>query len=60
MSENCKGSESMIPQDNRQLGHGGLLLVGDQSEGSFGKAQVLLEVADEVGVVHWRQGLLRR
>ena len=50
----------MIPQDYRQLGYGGLLLTTDQGEGGFGEAQVLLEVADEVGVVHWRQGLLRR
>ncbi len=42
----------MIPQHNRQLRHRTLLLATDQSEGCFGKAQVLLEVLDEVGVVH--------
>mgnify|MGYP003466647581 FL=1 len=42
----------MIPQDYRQLGHGGLLLTSDQSEGGFGKAQVLLEIGNKLGVVH--------
>ncbi len=41
----------------RQLGHGGLPLTTDQSEGSFGKAQVLLEVDDKLGVVHERDGM---
>ena len=50
-------NQPIIPQHNRQLGHCGLLLTGDQSEGGFGKAQVLLEVGDELGVVHWRAGV---
>jgi hypothetical protein len=48
-------NQPIIPQDNRQLSHCRLLLTGDESEGSFGKSQVLLEVGDELGVVHGRE-----
>jgi hypothetical protein len=47
-------NQPMIPQDYRQLRHCRLMLASDQGEGGFGKAQVLLEVVDEVRVVHER------
>jgi hypothetical protein len=36
----------MIPQQDGQLSHCRLLLAGDEREGSFGKAKVLLEVLE--------------
>ena len=45
-------NQPMIPQHNRQLSHRRLLLTSDEREGCFGKAQVVLEVLDQLGVVH--------
>jgi hypothetical protein len=44
----------MIPQDYRQFCHRRLFLTSDEREGGFRKAQVLLEVGDELGVVRER------
>ena len=50
-------NQPMIPQNNRQLRYRRLLLTGDEREGGFGETQVLLEVGNELGVVHETYGM---
>ena len=55
-------NQPMIPQNNRQLRYRRLLLATDEREGGFGETQVLLEVGNELGVVHEKKvfGSLQR